>query len=59
MVMYGFSTLPHITGIILVIGGIIGFIGFLFYELKLESPVLNVKMFKNRTFAFSNLACIV
>ncbi|MDD3985789.1 MAG: MFS transporter, partial [Methanobacterium sp.] len=59
MVMYGFSTLPNITGIILVIGGIIGFIGFLFYELKLESPVLNVKMFKNRTFAFSNLAALI
>lgn len=59
MVMYGFSTLPHITGIILVIGGIIGFIGFLMYELRLESPVLNVKLFKNRTFAFSNLAALI
>jgi EmrB/QacA subfamily drug resistance transporter len=59
MVMYGFSTLPHITGIILVISGVIGFIGFLMYELKLESPVLNVKLFKNRTFAFSNLAALI
>ncbi len=59
MVMYGFSTLPHITGIILVIGGIIGFIGFLMYELRLESPVLNVKLFKNKTFAFSNLAALI
>jgi EmrB/QacA subfamily drug resistance transporter len=59
MVMYGFSTLPNITGIILVIGGIIGFLGFLMYELRLESPVLNVKLFKNRTFAFSNLAALI
>lgn len=59
MVMYGFSTLPHLTGIILVIAGIIGFIGFLLYELRLESPVLNVKLFKNRTFAFSNLAALI
>jgi EmrB/QacA subfamily drug resistance transporter len=59
MVMYGFSTLPQITGIILVIAGIIGFVGFLMYEMGLESPVLNVKLFKNRTFAFSNLAALI
>jgi MFS family permease len=59
MVMYGFSTLPNLTGIILVVAGIIGFIGFLMYELKLESPVLNVRLFKNRTFAFSNLAALI
>ena len=59
MVMYGFSTLPNITGIILVIAGIIGFVAFLMYELRLESPVLNVKLFKNRTFAFSNLAALI
>ena len=59
MVMYGFSTLPQLTGIILLVAGIIGFIGFLMYELKLESPVLNVRLFKNRTFAFSNLAALI
>jgi EmrB/QacA subfamily drug resistance transporter len=59
MVMYGFSPLHHLTGIILLVAGIIGFIGFLMYELKLESPVLNVGLFKNRTFAFSNLAALI
>ena len=59
MVMYGFSTLPQIMGIILVVLGIIGFVGFLMYELKVESPVLNVRLFKNRTFAFSNLAALI
>jgi MFS family permease len=59
MVMYGFSTLPSISGIILVIAGIIGFIGFLMFELRLESPVLNVKLFKNKSFAFSNLAALI
>jgi EmrB/QacA subfamily drug resistance transporter len=59
MVMYGFSTLPDISGIALVVAGVIGFIGFLMYELRLESPVLNVKMFKNKTFAFSNLAALI
>ncbi len=59
MVMYGFSILPYIIGIILVVAGIIGFIGFLMYELRIESPVLNVELFKNRTFAFSNLAALI
>jgi len=59
MVMYGFSTLPNISGIALVVAGVIGFIGFLMYELRLESPVLNVRMFKNKTFAFSNLAALI
>lgn len=59
MVMYGFSTLPNISGIALVVAGVIGFIGFLMYELRLKSPVLNVKMFKNKTFAFSNLAALI
>ena len=59
MVMYGFSTLPSTTGIILLVAGIIGFIGFLMFELRLEYPVLNVKLFKNRSFAFSNLAALI
>jgi MFS family permease len=59
MVMYGFSLLPSITGISLVVVGIIGFIGFLIFEMRVESPVLNVGLFKNRTFAFSNLAALI
>lgn len=59
MVMYGFSLLPSITGISLVVLGIIGFIGFLIFEMRIESPVLNVGLFKNRTFAFSNLAALI
>ncbi len=59
MVMYGFSLLPSITGISLVVLGILGFIGFLIFEMRIESPVLNVGLFKNRTFAFSNLAALI
>lgn len=59
MVMYGFSVLPSILGIVMVMAGIIGFIGFLFYEMRVESPVLNVNLFKIRTFAFSNLAALI
>jgi len=59
LVMYGFSLLPSITGIILVVLGIIGFIGFLIFEMRVASSVLNVGLFKNRTFAFSNLAALI
>jgi EmrB/QacA subfamily drug resistance transporter len=59
MVMYGFSLLPSITGVSLIILGIVGFIGFLIFEMRIESPVLNVGLFKNRTFAFSNLAALI
>ncbi|MTK64901.1 MAG: MFS transporter [Methanobacterium sp.] len=59
LVMYGFSVLPSVTGISLIVLGIIGFVGFLFYEMRVESPVLNVGLFKNRTFAFSNLAALI
>lgn len=59
MVMYGFSVLPSILGIVMVIAGITGFIGFLFYEMRVDSPVLNVNLFKIRTFAFSNLAALI
>ena len=61
MVMYGFSTLPPSTSglILLIAGGVIGFVGFLLFELRLDSPVLNVRLFKNRSFAFSNLAALI
>lgn len=59
MVMYGFSVLPSVLGILMVIAGITGFIGFLFYEMRVDSPVLNVNLFKIRTFAFSNLAALI
>jgi len=59
MVIYGFSILPKIAGIVLVIFGILGFSGFLMFELKVDSPVLNVRLFKNTTFALSNLAALI
>ena len=59
MLLYGFSILPDFKGMVLVVLGIIGFAGFVRFELGVDSPVLNVRLFRNRTFAFSNLAALI
>jgi EmrB/QacA subfamily drug resistance transporter len=59
MLMYGFSILPGLKGMVLVVFGIIGFTGFVIYELRVDSPLLNIRLFKNQTFAFSNLAALI
>ena len=59
LIIYGFSLLPEITGVIATALGIIGIIAFVIVELKTESPVFEIKLFKNATFAFSNLAALI
>jgi EmrB/QacA subfamily drug resistance transporter len=59
ILLYGFSILPDLKGIILVILGIIGFAEFVIFELRVGSPLLNLRLFKNQTFAFSNLAALI
>ena len=60
LIIYGFSLLPGVFGIILLIAGIIGILGFVKWELKVDSPVMDMKLFfKNTTFAFSNLAALI
>lgn len=60
LVIYGFSQLPDNTGILMVILGIVGFLAFVRWELKVKFPVIDMKLFfKNTTFAFSNLAALL
>jgi EmrB/QacA subfamily drug resistance transporter len=59
LVMYGFSILPSRTGAVLVLTGLIGLAGFLFFEHRVKSPVLNVRLFGNPTFALANLAALI
>lgn len=60
LIIYGFSALPQIEGIIMVIAGLIGLLAFVKWELRVESPVLDMKLFfNNRTFALSNLAALL
>lgn len=57
--MLGFSELPGITGIIMIIIGVIGLAAFVMLELKVKVPVFDMKLFKNRTFGFSSLAALI
>jgi EmrB/QacA subfamily drug resistance transporter len=58
--MYGFSSLPTILGIILFIIGAAGMAFFIWYELRIPSPVFDLSLFRqNRTFIFSNLAALI
>lgn len=60
LTLIGFSNITSIFGISMVILGIIGFISFVILELRVEQPVLDMKLFfKNRMFAFSNLAALI
>ncbi len=60
ILMYGFSILPEIGGGILIAAGVIGVLAFLIWESRVESPVLDVRLFRsNRAFVFANLAHLV
>ncbi len=59
-IMYVFSKLPEIKGIILISIGIIFVIAFIEWELRTSFPVLNLTLFRNsKVFAFSNLAALI
>lgn len=59
-IMYGFSIFPSLTGILLLISGIIIMIIFFNIEKKIPSPVLNLNHFRhNITFIFSSIAAFI
>lgn len=58
--MYGFSKLPQNYAIALTCIGLFGIIAFIYTQLKVPFPVLNIKLFsQNRVFAFANLAALI
>lgn len=58
--MYGFSLLPAPAGLALVVLGLVGALAFIKWEMKAESPVLDVRLLKaNIAFSFSNLAVLL
>jgi len=58
--MYGFSVLPAMLGICLIVAAALGIMAFVRWEVKAESPVLDINLFRNnRVFTFSNLAALI
>ena len=54
--MYGLSILPDRMGIVLIPVGILIFLGFLRWEARTTSPILNINIFRNnRVFVFTSL----
>lgn len=58
--MYGFTQLPQAAGFALVLSGIAILALFIAWELRIDFPVLQVKLFRrNAAFTFSNLAALI
>lgn len=58
--MVGLSNLPDRMAIMGIIFGVLGFIIFIRYELNSESPVFEIRLFRNnRAFTFSCLAALI
>jgi len=58
--VYGFTRLPSMLGVGLVVGGAVGLAGFVRWELKRRSPLLDLSLFRNsRVFSFSNLTALI
>jgi EmrB/QacA subfamily drug resistance transporter len=58
--VYGFTLLPAMLGVGLIIGGAIGLFTFTKWEMRTRSPVLDLSLFRNsRAFSFSNLAALI
>ncbi|MDD5647838.1 MAG: MFS transporter [Dehalococcoidia bacterium] len=58
--MYGFSVLPNVWAIVLIVAGIAGLGAFIIWENRVKSPVLDMSLFKNSmTFSMSNLAALI
>ena len=58
--MFGFSRLPELSAIILAGLGLLGLIAFSVLEMRIKSPVFNIRLLaSNRLFAFSNLAALI
>ncbi|MBA7478674.1 Riboflavin transporter RibZ [subsurface metagenome] len=59
-IIYGFSLLPKTLGIVLIAAGTSGIFAFVRREMKVDSPLLDIKLFvKNRVFVFSNLTHLI
>jgi MFS family permease len=60
VLIYGFTTLPRTSGFVLLVMGLFGLSVFIWFEGRIESPILNVGILgRNKVFVFSNVATMV
>ena len=59
LTLYGLSVLTSLQGLLLAGLGALLFAGFIRYQLRVQSPLLNLRLFSNRAFAFANLAALI
>jgi MFS family permease len=58
--IYGFSEIRNVTGMIITAAGVLGLFSFLAWENRVASPILNVRVFRrNPPFIFSNMASLI
>jgi EmrB/QacA subfamily drug resistance transporter len=58
--IYGFSQIRDISGIIFTAAGLLGIYLFLYWENRSQSPILDVRSFRrNKAFIYSNLASLI
>ncbi|MBD3304911.1 MFS transporter [candidate division KSB3 bacterium] len=59
-VILGFSRLPALPGVGLILAGIVALVVFVWWERRVRYPLLPIELFsQNRVFAFSNLAALI
>jgi len=60
LAVVGLTALPEWSGAIMSSAGVAIFVLFVMWEMRVEKPVLDMKLFRhNRAFAFSNLAALI
>lgn len=60
VLIIGFSMVPSLTGVWLLIAGTAGILLFIFRQTRIEHPLLNLKLFQhNSVFTLSNIAALI
>ncbi|HEY3276847.1 MAG TPA: MFS transporter [Syntrophorhabdaceae bacterium] len=60
LLMYGFSRLPSVTGLLFVLSGMAAIGAFIWWELRTKTPILEISLFvTNKVFTLSNVAALI
>lgn len=59
VLMYGFTTLNELDGMLLSMLGIIILVIFAKYELKIQNPIYDIRLFRNFRYTSSNMASFI